>query len=170
MRITESNDTTFANNFFPFVIPDCVAALLHNFDCFVDYVIFQSISRQKHSVSSNFTTAMAAFGFTCKVVIVAASFDAAAARTCDSVCQAAGGVWGHIIGTAPSCAADCDHDCKGSLFCNVVNSGDGFDDYGHGCASGDKICCCIGHANTSDYQLHSDHKLNSFALESGVAV
>ena len=41
-----------------------------------------------------------------------------------------------IVGTAPSCHANCDRDCKGYHSCWVINGGGG-------CWSGDKVCCVM---------------------------
>lgn len=59
--------------------------------------------------------------------------------SCDTWCQYGGFGHGFIIGTAPACGATCENDCQGGV-CSVAN--DFFSDYGAGCASGDKVCCC----------------------------
>merc|ERR1712093_826618 len=57
--------------------------------------------------------------------------------------------FGQIIGTAPFCDASCDHDCQGSKFCWTSSKDAGLVDYGAGCATGDKVCCCMGGSGES---------------------
>eukprot|EP00929_Paragymnodinium_shiwhaense_P116916 TRINITY_DN8695_c0_g1_i1.p1 TRINITY_DN8695_c0_g1~~TRINITY_DN8695_c0_g1_i1.p1 ORF type:complete len:315 (-),score=67.85 TRINITY_DN8695_c0_g1_i1:198-1142(-) len=59
--------------------------------------------------------------------------------SCADLCQSGGWGGGEVIGTAPSCGASC-ADCKGNKCFGV--SVDDVTDYGHGCWSGDKVCCC----------------------------
>merc|ERR1711957_237823 len=62
--------------------------------------------------------------------------------SCQSICEAKGGAYGEVIGTAPSCGVSCSGDCDPSAtFCITANSR--MSDYGNGCWSGYKICCCI---------------------------
>jgi len=61
--------------------------------------------------------------------------------SCHDICVADGCVYGSVIGTAPACDASCSHDCAGQRVCFTATSD--MSDYGHGCAHGDKICCCI---------------------------
>merc|ERR1711933_326864 len=59
--------------------------------------------------------------------------------SCSDWCKRAGaGDVGNIIGTAPFCDANCD-ECSGKC---TVGGVDEFTDYGSGCMSGNKICCC----------------------------
>jgi len=60
--------------------------------------------------------------------------------SCSDYCQSGGWGNGHVIGTAPSCAASCSSDCAGRK-CVTVSHGD-VTDSGQGCWSGDKVCCC----------------------------
>jgi len=59
--------------------------------------------------------------------------------SCSDLCSSGGWGGGHVSGTAPSCGGHCD-DCNGG-HCFHVSHGD-LTDYGHGCASGNKVCCC----------------------------
>merc|ERR1719410_1968789 len=59
--------------------------------------------------------------------------------SCSDWCRRAGaGDVGNIIGTAPFCDASC-NECPGKC---TVGGVDEFTDYGSGCMSGNKICCC----------------------------
>merc|ERR550537_290163 len=74
----------------------------------------------------------------------------ASAPSCNSVCQSSGGAFGQIIGTAPFCDASCDGDCPSPRkFCFTSSKDAGLVDYGAGCATGDKVCCCMGGAGDS---------------------
>ena len=53
-------------------------------------------------------------------------------ESCTDYCQSANYGDGLVIGTAPFCAGKCDQDCPNSSWV----------DYGNGCWSGNKICCC----------------------------
>ena len=59
--------------------------------------------------------------------------------SCADLCGSGGYGGGSVSGTAPSCGGSCD-DCNGNK-CFSISSGD-VTDYGHGCWSGDKVCCC----------------------------
>merc|ERR1719297_280252 len=59
--------------------------------------------------------------------------------TCSSLCQSLNSGNGYISGTAPFCGASCTA-CSGT--CQIVTKADAMDDYGSGCWSGDKVCCC----------------------------
>ena len=58
--------------------------------------------------------------------------------SCSDMCNSGGWGTGSVQGTAPFCGASCT-DCDGKCF--TVDEGD-VTDYGHGCATGDKVCCC----------------------------
>jgi len=74
---------------------------------------------------------------------------AVGSQSCNSVCLAAGGVFGQIIGTAPACGASCANDCSSPhSICWTSSKDGGLVDYGHGCVTGDKVCCCIGAGGT----------------------
>lgn len=59
--------------------------------------------------------------------------------SCADLCSSGGYGGGWVSGTAPSCGGHCS-DCNGGK-CFSVSSGD-VTDYGHGCWTGDKVCCC----------------------------
>jgi hypothetical protein len=59
--------------------------------------------------------------------------------SCAALCNSGGFGNGKVIGTAPACGGHCS-DCGGRK-CFGVSSGD-VTDYGHGCSSGNKVCCC----------------------------
>jgi len=59
--------------------------------------------------------------------------------SCPDLCSSGGFGGGFVSGTAPACGGSCD-DCNGGQ-CFAVSSGD-VTDYGHGCSTGDKVCCC----------------------------
>merc|ERR1711972_71765 len=64
--------------------------------------------------------------------------------TCSQWCSDGGhGDYGQIIGTAPFCGASCNSDCPNGA-CELATSE--MSDYGHGCATGNKVCCCSGKA------------------------
>merc|ERR1719510_1182442 len=70
------------------------------------------------------------------------------APSCSEWCSSAGhGDYGVILGTAPTCDGHCS-DCNGA--CQVGAVGE-FSDYGAGCWSGSKVCCCS--ASTETEQL-----------------
>ena len=60
------------------------------------------------------------------------------ANSCSQFCQSGGYGDGTVIGTAPFCAGACGRDCV--THCTYANSD--WEDYGSGCWSGNKICCC----------------------------
>lgn len=66
----------------------------------------------------------------------------ATAGSCNEACIAVGGAYGQVIGTAPACGGDCGQDCQGGFKCFIAT--DAMTDYGSGCWSGNKVCCCIG--------------------------
>ncbi|KAG8460248.1 hypothetical protein KFE25_004496 [Diacronema lutheri] len=57
---------------------------------------------------------------------------------CADFCAEGGFGYGMVIGTAPACGASCGSDCGGE--CSTAT--DFFSDYGAGCATGSKRCCC----------------------------
>lgn len=59
--------------------------------------------------------------------------------SCSALCQSSNSGNGRMIGTSPFCSASC-AECTGT--CQIVVKADGFSDYGAGCWSGDKVCCC----------------------------
>merc|ERR1712032_560269 len=60
--------------------------------------------------------------------------------SCSDLCSDGGhGSYGFISGTAPFCGGDCS-DCGGN-YCYHVEEGS-VSDYGSGCATGNKVCCC----------------------------
>ena len=59
-------------------------------------------------------------------------------ESCSAFCQSAGAGDGLIIGTAPFCGGNCQEDC--STHCSIATSN--WVDYGSGCWTGNKICCC----------------------------
>merc|ERR1712083_260537 len=60
--------------------------------------------------------------------------------TCSQWCSDGGhGSYGQIIGTAPFCGSSCNSDCPNGA-CEVATSE--MSDYGSGCTTGDKVCCC----------------------------
>jgi len=62
------------------------------------------------------------------------------AASCSDLCADGGhGTVGFISGTAPACGGVC-ADC-GDGHCYQVEKGS-VSDYGHGCATGNKVCCC----------------------------
>merc|ERR1711879_764858 len=66
------------------------------------------------------------------------------AFSCSDWCKSGGhGDFGQVIGTAPFCGASCNNDCPNGS-CEIATSE--MSDYGHGCATGDKVCCCSGKA------------------------
>jgi len=67
------------------------------------------------------------------------SIGANSAPSCTQWCEAQNAGVGNIIGTAPTCEANCYDDCNGA--CTVGGVGE-FSDYGSGCWTGNKICCC----------------------------
>ena len=60
------------------------------------------------------------------------------ATSCSSYCAATGSGDGVVIGTAPFCSADCSSDCDNTCVTATKRWGD----YGSGCWSGKKVCCC----------------------------
>lgn len=59
--------------------------------------------------------------------------------SCSGWCKDGGhGHIGQIFGTAPACGGSCG-DCNGN-YCYEATSA--MPDYGHGCSSGHKVCCC----------------------------
>lgn len=66
--------------------------------------------------------------------------------SCADLCDSGGFGGGHMSGTAPSCGGSCD-DCDGQCF--HVSSGD-VTDYGHGCWTGSKVCCCDDYKTTRE--------------------
>merc|ERR1711971_606954 len=63
----------------------------------------------------------------------------AQAFSCSDWCQSAGHGLGQIIGTAPVCKTSCSGDCPDGACERATKE---MTDYGHGCAIGEKICCC----------------------------
>ena len=59
--------------------------------------------------------------------------------SCTQFCQSGNYGDGFIVGTAPFCSAKCSSDCS-STHCSLAHSR--WSDYGSGCLSGSKICCC----------------------------
>ena len=59
--------------------------------------------------------------------------------SCSLFCQSGGYGDGTIIGTAPFCNAECSRDCKEG-HCTIASGR--WSDYGNGCWTGNKICCC----------------------------
>lgn len=59
--------------------------------------------------------------------------------SCSEFCQSGGYGDGLIIGTAPFCDGKCSRDCS-KTHCAYGNLD--WSDYGSGCWSGNKICCC----------------------------
>lgn len=59
-------------------------------------------------------------------------------NSCTQFCQSGGYGDGTVIGTAPFCDGVCGRDC--ATHCTIANSD--WEDYGAGCWTGNKICCC----------------------------
>jgi len=55
-------------------------------------------------------------------------------NACSEYCKASNAGHGTVIGTAPSCAGNCDTDCPGRV-CTIFSAGSG-------CWTGNKVCCC----------------------------
>ena len=68
------------------------------------------------------------------------SFARIMASSCSDYCQSAQKGDGVIIGTAPFCDGQCSRDCPKGRLCTIATSS--WSDYGAGCWSGNKICCC----------------------------
>ncbi len=62
------------------------------------------------------------------------------ADSCSGHCQSGSHGDGVIIGTAPFCGGNCKEDCPGRS-CYIGTSN--WADYGSGCWSGNKVCCCV---------------------------
>ncbi len=61
------------------------------------------------------------------------------ANSCSELCQSASYGDGTIIGTSPFCGGDCSEDCTvGHCYIGSL----AWADYGNGCWSGNKVCCC----------------------------
>lgn len=70
------------------------------------------------------------------------------AFSCSDWCKGGGhGDFGQVIGTAPFCGASCNNDCPNGS-CELATSE--MSDYGHGCATGNKVCCCSGKTGDKD--------------------
>eukprot|EP00930_Biecheleria_cincta_P008220 TRINITY_DN109619_c0_g1_i1.p1 TRINITY_DN109619_c0_g1~~TRINITY_DN109619_c0_g1_i1.p1 ORF type:complete len:475 (-),score=41.67 TRINITY_DN109619_c0_g1_i1:119-1543(-) len=86
--------------------------------------------------------------------------------SCDGYCRSLGLGSGVVKGTAPFCDASC-VECSGS--CKVVTTKSGMSDYGSGCWSGDKVCCCdrVGPPPTqrADQDSLTIMNFNTFLLE-----
>jgi hypothetical protein len=77
-----------------------------------------------------------------------ADVEPANAFSCSDWCKSGGhGDFGQIIGTAPFCGASCNSDCPNGS-CEIATSE--MSDYGHGCATGNKVCCCSGQAGDKE--------------------
>merc|ERR1719343_732313 len=64
--------------------------------------------------------------------------------SCADFCNSGGWGGGSVLGSAPFCGASCSDDCPGKK-CITVGQDD-VTDYGHSCASGNKVCCCEAEA------------------------
>eukprot|EP00929_Paragymnodinium_shiwhaense_P056752 TRINITY_DN28411_c0_g1_i2.p1 TRINITY_DN28411_c0_g1~~TRINITY_DN28411_c0_g1_i2.p1 ORF type:complete len:170 (-),score=40.62 TRINITY_DN28411_c0_g1_i2:275-784(-) len=83
---------------------------------------------------------MALFALASMAMVMGAS-----AFTCNDWCQSGNHGLGMIIGTAPFCGGDCNSDCPNGA-CQTATSE--MSDYGKGCASGSKVCCCSTKVST----------------------
>ena len=68
------------------------------------------------------------------------SFARITANSCSEFCRSARKGEGLIIGTAPFCGGKCSEDCPNGRHCTIGTSS--WADYGSGCWTGNKICCC----------------------------
>jgi len=69
---------------------------------------------------------------------------------------------GSVIGTAPTCTADCDEDC-GEGRCTYV-------DGGGGCWTGEKVCCCRGQSGKKKEEITSEYEYRNDLAEKAIAL
>lgn len=76
------------------------------------------------------------------------------ATSCSDFCQSGGFGDGVIIGTAPFCDGQCGRDC--TTHCTIASLD--WDDYGAGCWTGNKICCCAKSLQQQEFEIPKPYR------------